>query len=88
MAKIIAVVVFADGLLRGFARMLISAYQLFLSPWLGGGCRFTPTCSAYAMSVFRSHSAPAALYLTVRRLLRCNPFCAGGDDPPPCKKKP
>ena len=85
MAKVIVVIEYVDGLICRFARMLISGYQLFLSPWLGGGCRFTPTCSSYAMSVFRTHSFPKALYLTVRRILRCHPFCAGGEDPPPGK---
>lgn len=71
---------------KGFcfaALKLIAAYQLFLSPFFGGGCRFTPTCSEYARRVFLENSAPVALFLTLRRLARCHPFCEGGEDLPP-----
>ena len=72
-----------DKGLRKFALLLIRGYQLFLSPLMGGGCRFYPTCSEYAKEVFVTHSFIAALWLTIRRLLRCHPWCDGGDDPPP-----
>lgn len=42
-----------------------------------GCCRFTPTCSAYAMEAFKRHRFAVALWLTVRRLLRCHPFYRG-----------
>lgn len=77
----------ADMLLRRLALILISGYQLLLSPWAGGGCRFSPSCSEYAKAVFATHAAPVALWFTVRRLLRCHPFCAGGEDPPPPKPR-
>jgi len=73
----------ADAVLRRVALWLIAGYQYAFSPWLGGACRFTPTCSQYAKAVFQSHSAPMALWLTVRRLARCHPFCEGGEDLPP-----
>ena len=75
-----------DRGLRAAARFLIRAYQLALSPFFGGGCRFSPTCSAYAYQAFARFSAPRALWLTLRRLLRCHPFCAGGEDPVPDKR--
>ena len=68
------------------ARALLLAlrgYRLLLSPWLGGGCRFWPTCSLYAMEAVERHGAAAGSYLAARRLLRCHPGCAGGGDPVP-----
>ena len=62
---------------------LIRLYQLTLSPWVGGQCRFTPTCSRYASEAIRRHGAWRGSVLAVRRLLRCHPFCEGGHDPVP-----
>lgn len=62
---------------------LIHGYQLLLSPFLGGACRFTPSCSRYAIEAIRRHGAGRGSLLTVRRLLRCHPFCRGGHDPVP-----
>ncbi|MBP8795237.1 MAG: membrane protein insertion efficiency factor YidD [Brachymonas sp.] len=63
--------------------LLIKAYRLLLSPWLGGACRFEPTCSIYALSAVEQHGAMAGAYLAVARLLRCHPYCQGGCDPVP-----
>ena len=68
------------------ARMLtalIKGYQLLLSPLLGQQCRFYPTCSQYALEAIDKHGAAAGSYYTMRRLLRCHPWCAGGHDPIP-----
>jgi uncharacterized protein len=62
---------------------LVKGYRLLLSPWLGSACRFTPTCSAYALGALERHGAAAGTYLTLARLGRCHPWCAGGDDPVP-----
>jgi uncharacterized protein len=62
---------------------LIKGYRLFLSPWLGSACRFTPTCSAYSIEALERHGAAAGSYLTLRRLARCHPWCEGGHDPVP-----
>ncbi len=62
---------------------LVRGYRLLLSPWLGSSCRFEPTCSAFALHALQSHGAAAGSYLTLRRLARCHPFCAGGHDPVP-----
>jgi putative membrane protein insertion efficiency factor len=62
---------------------LVRGYRLLLSPWLGAGCRFTPTCSAYAEQALVQHGASRGSYLTLRRLGRCHPWCAGGHDPVP-----
>ena len=61
----------------------VRAYRCFLSPWLGSGCRFEPTCSAYALEALERHGAMAGSVLTVARLGRCHPWCAGGLDPVP-----
>lgn len=65
------------------ARLIIRAYQLALSPLVGNGCRFAPTCSHYGMEAVKAHGALAGGLLTFRRLLRCHPLAASGFDPVP-----
>ena len=65
---------------------VIRAYQLVLSPWLGGACRFYPSCSCYAHKAIERHGAVRGAWLAVRRLLRCHPFHRGGYDPVPDKR--
>lgn len=69
------------------ARMVLLAairlYRLTLSGWLGGQCRFSPTCSRYAEEAIRSLGATRGVFLATRRVLRCNPFGRGGLDPVP-----
>jgi uncharacterized protein len=62
---------------------IVRAYRLLLSPWLGTTCRFEPTCSAYSLQALEQHGAIGGSYLTLRRLVRCQPWCAGGHDPVP-----
>lgn len=62
---------------------LIKAYRYLLSPWIGGQCRFTPTCSAYAMQALECYGPWRGSWLAVKRLARCHPLCAGGHDPVP-----
>ncbi len=62
---------------------LVRGYRFFLSPWLGSACRFTPTCSQYALQALERHGPAAGSYLAARRLLRCHPGCPGGHDPVP-----
>jgi len=64
---------------------LVRGYRLLLSPWLGSACRFEPTCSVYALQALERHGAVAGSYLTLRRLGRCQPWCAGGCDPVPAE---
>ena len=61
----------------------IALYRLTLSGWLGGQCRFSPTCSRYAEEAVRAHGAIKGVLLASRRVLRCNPFGRGGLDPVP-----
>lgn len=62
---------------------IIRAYQYLLSPWWGSQCRFTPTCSHYAVEALERHGALAGSWLATRRILRCHPWSAGGYDPVP-----
>ena len=62
---------------------LIRSYQLVLSPWLGGHCRFYPSCSCYAHTAIERHGALCGVGLSLRLLLRCHPLHAGGYDPVP-----
>jgi uncharacterized protein len=73
-------------LLNRFLIGLVKAYRLLLSPWLGSACRFTPTCSVYSIEALQTHGAATGSYLTLRRLVRCHPGCAGGHDPVPADR--
>lgn len=59
---------------------LVRGYRFALSPWLGSACRFDPTCSAYALTALERHGAVAGSALTLGRIARCHPWCAGGID--------
>lgn len=66
---------------------LLRAYQLLLSPFLGQHCRFTPTCSQYAIDALRGHGACRGSLLAARRVLRCHPWHPGGIDPVPERRR-
>lgn len=59
----------------------IVLYQKLLSPILGSNCRFTPTCSSYALQAFRTYPFWKATLLAGKRILKCHPFHPGGYDP-------
>ena len=63
--------------------LFIQAYQAVLSPFLGGACRFEPSCSRYGIQALRKHGAVRGSWLTLRRLLRCRPYGPSGYDPVP-----
>jgi putative membrane protein insertion efficiency factor len=73
----------ADAPLRALLIGGIRLYRATLSGWLGGQCRFSPTCSHYAESAVRSRGAVAGSAFALWRVLRCNPFGRGGLDPAP-----
>ncbi|MGN0974903.1 MAG: membrane protein insertion efficiency factor YidD [Gemmiger sp.] len=62
---------------------LIRCYQRYISPLLGHNCRFTPTCSQYAIEALQVHGALKGTLLALWRILRCNPFGRYGYDPVP-----
>lgn len=67
--------------------LLIRGYQIALSPFFGMHCRFHPTCSEYAREAIEVHGAIKGTGLALWRLLRCNPWCAGGIDEVPPKRR-
>ncbi|MGH1337654.1 MAG: membrane protein insertion efficiency factor YidD [Aureispira sp.] len=64
-------------------RFLIRVYQLVLSPILPASCRYTPTCSQYGLEAIKKYGPFKGGYLTLRRILRCNPWGSHGHDPVP-----
>lgn len=58
-------------------------YQKFISPMIPPSCRFTPTCSQYAIEALKKHGPVKGLALAVWRILRCNPWGGSGYDPVP-----
>lgn len=61
-------------LIKKLFLLFIWIYRLLLSPFLGGQCRFYPSCSQYAIEVLKSESLTKALYLILKRLFSCQPF--------------
>ena len=62
---------------------LIRFYKRAISPYLPQACRFTPSCSEYAVQAIERYGALKGLRLSIWRVLRCNPFSKGGYDPVP-----
>ena len=67
--------------MKQLAIISLRLYQLALSPLLPPACRFYPTCSQYAIEAFGQYGFLKGSWLALRRLARCQPFCAGGYDP-------
>ena len=65
---------------------LIKLYQKIPGPW-HNSCKFQPTCSNYAIGVFYEFGFFKGMFLTIKRILRCNPWSKGGYDPIPSKRK-
>jgi putative membrane protein insertion efficiency factor len=60
---------------------ILKFYKAYLSPFLPSACRFEPTCSVYMMQAVEKYGIFGGTWLGVKRILRCQPFCAGGYDP-------
>jgi putative membrane protein insertion efficiency factor len=78
-----AVLPSGSTLLRALLIAPIRFYRYFLSPWVGQSCRFTPTCSVYAIQAIERHGPLHGTYLGFRRICRCHPYSPGGVDPVP-----
>ena len=77
-------------LYQGFKNLLsklligmIRLYQVTLSPYIGRACRYTPTCSNYALEALQKHGLLRGSWLAVKRILRCAPWGGSGYDPVP-----
>jgi len=64
---------------------IIKIYQNVISPYTKPSCRFQPTCSNYSIDAIKTHGFFKGTYLSIRRILKCHPFHAGGYDPVPKK---
>ena len=62
---------------------LIKIYQLVISPLIGPSCRYTPTCSQYGIEALKKYGLIKGLWLTIKRVARCNPWGGHGHDPVP-----
>lgn len=62
---------------------MIRGYQKYISPMTGPHCKYTPTCSQYAIEALEKYGVVKGLWLSVRRILRCHPWAEGGYDPVP-----
>ena len=72
-------------LISGFFILLVKFYQLSISPLLPNSCRYTPTCSQYAIQALKVHGVIKGLVLGIYRVSRCNPWGGHGFDPVPEK---
>jgi len=70
-------------MMRALLLKLIKGYRYFISPFLPPTCRFTPSCSEYANDVLVKHGFVRGSWLSIKRVLRCNPWNPGGYDPAP-----
>ncbi len=68
--------------MKTILKLLIKIYQWALSPLLGPCCRFYPTCSQYALDALDKHGLWKGLILTIKRVVKCNPWHPGGIDLP------
>ena len=86
-SRISALWVFVTGILRKVFSFLLLVpiyfYRVCISPLTPPSCRFTPTCSAYAVEAIKKHGPVKGLYLAVRRILRCHPWGGSGYDAVP-----
>ncbi|RPG59834.1 MAG: membrane protein insertion efficiency factor YidD [Flavobacteriales bacterium TMED191] len=62
---------------------LIKVYKLLISPMVGQNCRYYPSCSSYCLKCFQKHTTFYALFLSVKRIIKCNPWGGSGHDPVP-----
>jgi len=65
---------------------LIRVYQMTLGHWLGGNCRFYPSCSVYGCEAIARHGVLRGSWLTAKRICKCHPFHSGGVDLVPARE--
>ena len=76
---------FISFILKNILILLVKFYRVCISPYKNEiyHCRYTPTCSQYALTALKKHGPIKGTYLSIKRILRCNPFSKGGYDPVP-----
>ena len=74
--------------LNALVKLPVHAYRLTLSAYVGHSCRYHPTCSVYALEAIDNHGPVRGVWLTLRRIARCNPWGGHGVDPVPPAKAP
>ena len=76
---------FLHNLLFLLLKLLIQFYRLTFSSFLGNECRFLPSCSEYALEALDKHGIIIGLFLTLKRVIKCNPLAGSGFDPVPSR---
>lgn len=71
------------SVIAGLVVITLRGYKLLVSPFLPSECRFSPTCSEYMLGAVRMNGALQGIWMGMKRLARCHPFCEGGYDPVP-----
>lgn len=74
-------------LIKFFILSFLAAYRTIGTTWLGGNCRFSPSCSEYAVECLEKYPTKTAIILIFKRLLKCHPFGHAGYDPVPTLKE-
>ncbi|WP_413289482.1 membrane protein insertion efficiency factor YidD [Bdellovibrio sp. HCB337] len=74
---------FFESLPRASLLLFVGAYRTLGTTHMGGACRFTPSCSEYAVEAIKTHSFFSAIYLVTKRILKCRPGGTFGYDPVP-----
>jgi uncharacterized protein len=69
--------------MKAFLLFMVRGYKLLISPILPPSCRFSPTCSEYSLEAIEKYGALKGFWLTIKRVIRCNPWNPGGYDPVP-----
>ena len=83
MKQLMSIKLFVLNLFKLLFINLIKIYQRFISPFFPSSCKFSPSCSKYGIEAINKHGAIKGLVLTVKRILKCNPWSKGGYDPIP-----
>ena len=83
MKQLMSIKLFILNLFKLLFINIIKIYQRFISPFFPSSCKFSPTCSKYGIEAINKHGAIKGLILTVKRILKCNPWSKGGYDPIP-----
>ena len=84
--EVVKVIISIIGtLMSGIAVFIIKLYQFFISPLLPKACRYYPSCSAYSIEAIKRHGLFRGGFLSLKRILSCNPLFEGGFDPVPEK---